>query len=355
MLLERHYMKEFARLFTLICMGLALVLTLLNMIKRIEDLIPYKPPALDILHYASLGFPLYFLHLMPVSALMCSLYTVGHATRTRETMAVMAAGGRLKRLLMPFVIAGLALSMLGFVLGEFVVPACSKKARELKNSITHKTPLPSVLRDGKLWLRTRDGSVVKADLYIEEEDSFRGMSIFRITQGGLKEIIQAGEARYQGRDNTWVLRDVKRYDVETGEVTAAREVRFPLLISPEVFREGAQKPHEMGFMELKRYLGRLEEAGFRNMRLKVEMNSKLSYPLVSLFMVVLGISFAAKRSMGGLVATAVGLLVSLLYWFGYTMALSLGYAGILHPLLAAWAVPLCFGVVSAWLFRKIPE
>ena len=108
-------------------------------------------------------------------------------------------------------------------------------------------------------------------------------------------------------------------------------------------------------MELNKYLGRLEDAGFRNMKLKVEMNSKISYPLVSLFMVVLGISFAAKKSMGGLIATAVGLLVSILYWLGYTMALSLGYAGILHPFLAAWAMPLSFGAVSAWLFRKIPE
>ena len=336
-------------------MGLALILALLDLVRSIEDLIPYKPPLLDIVYYGLLGFPLYFLHLMPVSALMCSLYTVGQATRSRETMAVMAAGGRLKRLLVPFVIAGVLLSMLGFILGEFIVPACSQRARELKNSITHKTDVPSVLGDGKVWMRAKDGSVVKADLYIEEDDSFRGMSIFRIGKEGLQEILRADEARYQSRENTWVLKNVKRYDAKTGEVKTDREVQFPLLISLDVFREESKKPHEMGFMELNKYLGRLEDAGFRNMKLKVEMNSKISYPLVSLFMVVLGISFAAKKSMGGLIATAVGLLVSILYWLGYTMALSLGYAGILHPFLAAWAMPLSFGAVSAWLFRKIPE
>lgn len=355
MLLWRLYMKEFARLFTLICMGLALILTLLNLVRRIEDLIPHKPPVLDMVHYALLSFPLYFLHLMPLAALMCSLYTISQAARNRETMAVMAAGGRLKRLLVPFIVAGVVLSILGFAIGEFLVPSCSKRARELKNSITHKTNVPSVLRDGKIWMRTKDGSVVRADLYIEEDDSFRGMSIFRIGQGVLHEIVRASEARYLSRDNTWVLKDVKRYDVRTGEVTKELDIRFPLMSSPDMFREESKKPHEMGFMELRRYLGRLEDAGFRNMKLNVEMNSKLSYPLVSLFMVVLGISFAAKKSMGGLIATAVGLLVSLLYWLGYTMALSLGYAGILHPFLAAWAVPLCFGAVSVWLFRKIPE
>jgi lipopolysaccharide export LptBFGC system permease protein LptF len=219
----------------------------------------------------------------------------------------------------------------------------------------HRTDVASVLGDGKVWMRAKDGSVVKADLYIEEDDSFRGMSIFRIGHEGLQEIMRADEARYHGRENTWVLKDVKRYDAKTGGVTTVRDVEFPLLSSPDVFREDSKKPYEMGFVELRKYLGRLEDAGFRNLKLKVEMNSKISYPLVSLFMVMLGISFAARKSMGGLIATAVGLLVSLLYWLVYTMALSLGYAGIVHPILSAWAVPICFGAVSAWLFRNIPE
>jgi lipopolysaccharide export system permease protein len=354
-LLQRHFLKEFIKLFTITGVGLSLIITILDLIKKIDDLMPYDPTIGVLVYYAALNFPRYFLFLMPVAALLCSLYTVGHASKTKEVAAVMAAGGRVKRLLLPMVLTGVLLSLLGFIIGEFAVPSCSTRAREIKNAITKKTPLPSAFKDGKIWLRAEDGSIVKIDFYMEETNSFRQMSIFKVGDGWIEEIVNAHKATYSRQEGTWILRNVRRYYIETGEVQMLDEFRYPHLGSPEVFREETRKPYEMGIGELSRYLTRLEEAGFKNLRLTVEMNSKVSYPLVSLFMVLLGVSFPARRSMGGLVATAIGLVVSLLYWFGYTMALSLGYAGVLPPLLAAWAMPLAFGAVSAFLFLKIPE
>jgi lipopolysaccharide export LptBFGC system permease protein LptF len=72
-------------------------------------------------------------------------------------------------------------------------------------------------------------------------------------------------------------------------------------------------------------------------------------------MVLIGVSFPVRRRMSGFVATAIGLVISLAYWFGYTMSLSIGYAGLLPPLAAAWLMPLLAGSAGIWLFRKIPE
>jgi lipopolysaccharide export system permease protein len=355
MLLHRYYLREFAKLFTLIGLGLTTVITLLSLVKKMGQFLPHDPSAWSIAYYAILTFPRYFLYLMPVAALMCSLYTIGHAARNRETVAIMAAGGRLRRILLPFVITGLLLSVLGFVLGEIVVPACSSRSVDLRNAITNKKVIPSLSQDGKMWLRTDDGSLVRIDLYIEGGNRFRGMSIFGMDQDGLREIIEAEEALYSENDEAWVLSGVRKYDITTGKITTLAEMDYPSLNSPSVFREEVWKPYELSFFELYRYLTRLENAGFRNLRLQVELNSKLSSPLVSLFMVILGVSFAARRTMGGLAATAVGLLVSLLYWMGFTMTLSLGYAGILHPIAATWIMPLSFGVAAVYMYMKIPE
>jgi lipopolysaccharide export LptBFGC system permease protein LptF len=35
--------------------------------------------------------------------------------------------------------------------------------------------------------------------------------------------------------------------------------------------------------------------------------------------------------------------------------LSLGYAGVAPPIIAAWLIPVIFGIVSVQLFRRIPE
>lgn len=354
-LLSRHYIKEFFKLFSLTGTGLAVVLSVLDLIERIGSFLPHDPSVKNLAHYAALVFPGYFLYLMPVAALLCSLYTVGHAARNREITAVMAAGGRVKRLLVPFLVTGAALSLAGFVLEELLVPATAKKARELKSSIRNRATLPSHYKDGVMWLRAGDGSLVKIDFYIQDEDVFRGMSVFRTVEGRLGEIVLADEARYLSNKKTWVLRGVRVFDTATGAVTRQDELKYPALGSPSVLREKVRKPYELGIFELWRYLERLEKAGFKNPRLSVELQSKIAYPLVNLFMVVLGVSIAGRRNIGGLAATAIGLLITLVYWFGFTMLVSLGYAGIIPPAAAAWLMPAAFGGFSAYLFKRIPE
>lgn len=355
MMLSRHYMKEFLGIFAVAGLGLSAVMSALELIRHFDDFMPRSPSVLSLLEFGALLFPRYFLYLMPLAALLCVLYTVGQASRARETVAVMAAGGRLKRLFMPFVTAGLLMSVLGFALEESVIPRCSEKAREVKNAIMGRSDVPSTQSDGALWLRAGDGSLVKIDFYMEEQRAFRGISIFRAGGGGLREIVQADEAVYLPGEKAWRLRGARLYDLGQGAMTEAEELSYPGLTSPALLQEEARKPYELGIFELKRYLRRLKAAGFKNLRLEVEMHSKLSYPLVSLFMTVLGLSIAARRRLGGIAAAAVGLAISLAYWFGYTMMLSLGYAGIVPPLLSAWLVPLAFGMLAAYLFARIPE
>ena len=60
------------------------------------------------------------------------------------------------------------------------------------------------------------------------------------------------------------------------------------------------------------------------------------------------------RAGGGLATTAIGIFISLIYWVSHAMSLSMGYAGILPPIIA-WFVPLVFAVIAVKFFRKIHE
>lgn len=355
MILSRHYMKEFFRIFAVAGIGLSAVMSALELIRHFDDFMPHSPSALSLLEFGALLFPRYFLYMMPLAALLCVLFTIGQASRAHETVAFMAAGGRLKRLFMPFVTAGIVLSALGFALEESVIPWCSEKARGVENAIMGRADVPSTKGSGALWLRAGDGSLVEIEFYMEEQRSFRGISVFRMGAGGLREIVQAEEAEYLPGEKTWTLRGARIYDLARGAMTEAEELRYPGLTSTAILQEEARKPYELGIFDLRQYLGRLKAAGFKNLRLEVELHSRLSYPLVSFFMTVLGLSIAARRRLGGIAAAAVGLAISLAYWFGYTMMLSLGYAGIVPPFLSAWLIPLAFGALAAYLFARIPE
>jgi lipopolysaccharide export LptBFGC system permease protein LptF len=73
-------------------------------------------------------------------------------------------------------------------------------------------------------------------------------------------------------------------------------------------------------------------------------------------MLTLGVALSVMgRIGGGIFAAGLGILISFIYWLLYTLMLSMGYTRVLPPVVATWIVPVLFGIVAIFLFRRIPE
>ncbi len=352
-MIQRLYLKDFLKLLFLLSGGLSVIFSLLDMIDKIGGFVPGKSSTVDLLLYASYNIPKFLLYVLPMSVLISSLFTFSQAVRKKEITAIKAAGGKLSTLSYPCIAVGMLLSLLAFVTGEIIVPDFSGRAADLKSFLEGKSRHLNVT-EGGLWLRSKDGSPVKIDLYIAEKKAAEGISVFVIGENSLKEKIFAKRAYWKG--DTWVFEDVMRYSVTTGAAEHLQTMTYGSLESPDFFSEELKGAGEMGIAELYRYTQRLKNAGFRNVKLAVDLDSKISFPLISLFMMMLGIALSLRMSLGGgLLSAGLGLLISLFYWLSYTFSLSMGYAGVIPAIVSASTVPLIFGTLSIYLFLRIPE
>lgn len=354
-ILQRLYLSDFLRLLLLISFGLSIVFSLIDLIGKIDDFLPHKPSVGSLISYAVYTIPRFFLYLLPMSVLICSLFTFSQAARRKEITAIRAAGGRMRDLFYPFVITGVVLSILAFAISEFVVPDFSQRSAALKIKLEGKEK-KSTLSDGATWIRDSNGNPVKIELYIPEKKIAQNVSIFIQGKDFLKSVITAKRATWQAEQQQWLFEEASMYESETGKTKHISRMNYPDLDSPDIFSKEMKSSDEMGIAELYRYIQRLKNAGFSNVNLFVDLNSKVSFPLINAFMMLLGMSLSGRTQMGGGLFTAgLGLGVSLLYWFGYTFTLSIGYAGILPPFIASWLVPVLFGSASVYLFITTPE
>ena len=357
-IIQRYFVKEFFKILGVLALGLALIFSLLDLIDKVDDFMPGKPSIMQLMLYVLLNLPKYLYYVLPMSLLVCSLFVFSQASRNKELVAIKAMGGRVKNILYPFLILGLLLSATGFVIGEIVVPDFSETSNELKNALMKKDGRLA-FREGTLWMRGADGAFVRIELYIPDKKLVKGMSIFVTGKNYLKRRIEAEEAYWtgsQGVKGSWKFKNVIVYDFEKGEVTHTPEMDYPNLESPDLFSRGIKKVEEMDIIELYRYTKRLKAAGFRDTKLVVDLNSKISYPLANFFMLVLGVALSVMgRVGGGILAAGMGILISFVYWLLYTLMLSMGYTRVIPPAVATWIVPMLFGTVAVYLFRKIPE
>src|SRR2546430_8112566 len=98
-----------------------------------------------------------------------------------------------------------------------------------------------------------------------------------------------------------------------------------------------KSPETMSFLELRGYINRLAETGHQVSKYLVQLDSKLSFPLVHVIMALVAIPFAlaSPRSAGRGVGIAVAILISVSYWVVYSVAGPLAKGGRLPPLLGA--------------------
>ena len=357
-ILHRYYIKEFLKILSLITLGLALIFSLLDLVDKVDDFVPGKLSIPRIMEYIFLTFPRYFYFLLPMSLLICSLFVFNNASRNKEIVAIKAIGGRVKKLFYPFIAGGVIFSALSFFVGEIIVPDFSDRLLEFKKSYMKKIGKVTY-KEGAIWLRSPDGSVIRIELYVPEKKIAKGVSIFMIGEEHLKQRIEAEEALWevnQEGEGVWKLRSVIVYNIETGKMSKAAGMEYPHLESPDFFSNVMKKPDEMGIIELYHYSEKLKAAGFHDAKLDVDIQARMSYPPANLIMIILGLALSVMgRIGGGLFAAGLGISISFIYWLSYTFMLSMGYARVLPAVAATWIMPVIFGMAAIYLFSKIPE
>jgi lipopolysaccharide export LptBFGC system permease protein LptF len=146
--------------------------------------------------------------------------------------------------------------------------------------------------------------------------------------------------------NGAAIENYRQFDVAT----------FPELAEqPAYFKKEIKQSSEMSYEELRRYIHDLEQSGFDVVRLRVQLQKKIAYPLITLVMAVLAIPFAltaGKRGAVAGIATAIG--IGVVYWTISGLFEAMGNLSQLPPAVAAWSPDVVFAFIGGYLILRIP-
>jgi lipopolysaccharide export LptBFGC system permease protein LptF len=125
--------------------------------------------------------------------------------------------------------------------------------------------------------------------------------------------------------------------------------------TPSYFKKEVKQYSEMNYEELRRYIRDLQQSGFDVVRLRVQLNKKLSYPLITLIMAVLAVPFSLSTvKKGAVTGIAVAVGIAVVYTVVSRLFEAMGDLSQLPPALAAWSPDLIFTLVGTYLVLKIP-
>jgi len=353
-LLDRYVLLEYLRWAGLAFVGLLVIFYISTFIDLSDKLFKGQTTGFVLLEYFWYATPQFIYYVLPISALVGTLITVGVLTKTSELTVMKACGISLYRIALPIVMASLVWSGVLFGLEETILAESNQKAELLRGQI--RTGAISTGRDRiRNWVVGSDDAIYHFLDFEADRSELTGLTIFQF-EGRPWRLYRrtfAATAKFndqwQGRD-VWVREFPQNVNNVSQPYTEARTLRLPFVEKPTIFREERVEAAFMSFQELQRYIEELRERGIDVTSLLVSLHRKLSFPFVTFILTLIAVPFAVTTgSRGALYGIGVGICLAFSYWIILSIFGALGSAGLIAPTLAAWAPNIFFGGSAAYL------
>src|SRR5262249_31616054 len=141
--------------------------------------------------------------------------------------------------------------------------------------------------------------------------------------------------------------DFRQFEVDT--FTSMKE-------TPSYFKKEVKQYSEMNYEELHNYIRDLQQSGFDVVRLRVQLQKKIAFPLITLVMAVLAVPFSLPAGRhGALTGVATALIIAVVYFVIAGLFEAMGNVSQLPPIIAAWMPDVIFGLTGGYLILKTPS
>jgi LPS export ABC transporter permease LptF/LPS export ABC transporter permease LptG len=360
MILDDYVLRDFGMNLAMVLGAFLMLLLVFTLFELLGDILRNQISPLVVGAYLLNVSPYFVYNITPLSMLLAVLITLGVMQRSNEITAIKTTGISIYRIITPLLVASVLLAAGLFFADQFYLPHANKRQDALRNLIKGK-PAQTYLNPDRKWIFGQHSDIYYYQLFDSDRDQFGRLAVFQFdpVTFQLTKRIYADRAHWEDSLQRWVctqgwernLRGPAIEDYHTFDVAT-----FPWISEPPTyFKKEVKQSSEMNYQELRRYIHDLQQSGFDVVRLRVQLQKKLAFPIITLVMAVLAIPFALSAGRRGAVAgVAVAVGIAVVYWTVAGLFEAMGNISQLPAVLAAWSPDLIFGLVGGYLILKVP-
>lgn len=357
--LDRYVFRTFTWIFVLTVLSGVSIYVVADLTGKVDEIFKNAVPASVVASYYKYSSLQIFYEISPVLVLVTTLITFSLLSKSNEVLALKALGVSLYRLALPAVTFAIGISVFTMFLESKVLPAANQRVAQLTDQIRGRESPRTYRRADRQWLFGQNRYIYNYIHYDPKHKSLQRLQVFEFDeQHHLTRRLVADRAVYVG-DGRWRFENgwfrtfdgaqVASYERFPGEVLT----RFPE--DPEYFDSEIRPPDQMGYADLRHYIEEVEASGQPvDPGLRVKLQNKLAYPLISLVMSLVALPFAFRLGrQGALYGIGLSIVLGMVFLAVFIFFSKLGEAGALPPAAAVWSPNVVFTLASVYLFLGV--
>ena len=320
----------------------------------------YHAPLKAIVFDYYANFIPYFANLFsPLFVFISVIFFTSKLAGNSEIIAMLAAGVSFKRLMRPYMMSCVFISLLSYYLSAYVIPHGTIIRQNFET--TYKNKKKNTAADN-VQLQVGQGVIAYIQHYDNTSKKGYGFSLDKFENKKLVSHMTAtdiqydtiSDTKYKWKVRNWKIRQLKglREHITSG---AQRDTVIMMEPADLVYSKGQQETFTSP--ELYDYISKQIDRGSSNVvQYQVEYHKRIAASFASFILTIIGLSLSSRKRKGGMgLYLGIGLALSFTYIMLQTISSTFAINASFPPMLAAWTPNIIFAFVAYFCYRHAPN
>lgn len=356
-IIDRYILREFLKILLLVLVSVLALFIVVEFTEIAKDVRENGIAASTLIRYFRFQIFTILNWALPISVLVATLITFGILSKNNEITAIKSGGVSLYRISAPIIFVAVILSVLAYLMLDFVLPAATQRSTEIKRRIEGK-PVAATSAQQKLWYLGKGRYLINFLAYDPNAKQLSQVQVFEFHPSvfRLTRRVYADRATWTGQawafENGWIRSFTDDGNTTFTPITTPLPLFYPE--TPEDFSTQVMSTDQMTYAQLRRYVATLKESGYSADEQAVKLYAKTSWPAICVVMALIAMPFAFRVGRrGALYGVGIALVLGIIYWIVYAIFSKFGEVGNLPPLLAAWSANILFALTAIYMFLHV--
>lgn len=356
-IIDWYIIKKFLGTFVFTLAIFIAIAVIFDISEKVDDFLRTKTPISKIIFDYYLNFiPFYVGLLSPLLIFIAAILFTARMANNTEIVAILSGGVSFQRLLYPYFVTSLFLSILSYFFNSYTIPNSNKVRVEFENIYINNR---YVYKERNIHMQLDDSTYAYLESYNNQENIGFRFSLEKFRGKDLHYKLLADQIRWDTAKKNWTIVGYSIRHINGLKESMERGDRKDtiLAMSPVDFERKDNSIGSLTTPELKEYINKERKRGASGIEAyDVEYYKRYAMPFSTFILVLIAVSLCSRKVRGG-VGAQLGIGIGSSFAFIMLMQFTTTFAlkGGLHPLISVWIPNIIFGIYGLYLLRIAPK
>ena len=319
--------------------------------ENLDEFISKDIPTRDIVVDYYMNFIPYFGNLFaPLFTFIAVIYFTSKMAYNTEIIAILSSGTSYARLMRPYLVSAAIITILSFMLGNFIIPPANKTMINFRQKYIKSTTIGT---ERNVHRQIEPGVYIYLQSFSENNVGYR-FTLERFDGARLKEKLTAQNIRWDEENGKWIINQYWKRTIHDDyeDIEKGYRMDTTLNMSPKDFKILKNEMETYKTPELIREIDLMKMRGVNYVEWEIEKHKRLANPFSTFILTIIGVSLASRKIKGGLgFHLGLGLLLAFSYILFMQISTVFAISGNTPPFIAVWLPNFVYAAIALFLYR----